>query len=60
MSGNPESAQPQQPHPDPAASPETEQRGYQPQPSAHVDLTTLKPPHGDTAIVRPEKPTPKQ
>jgi len=31
--------------------------GYQPQVAGPVNLATLKPPRGGTAIVRPEKPT---
>jgi hypothetical protein len=31
-------------------------RGYQPQVPGPVNLATLKPPRGGTAIVRPEKP----
>jgi len=34
--------------------------GYQPQGSGQVDPSAVKPPQGDTAIVRPEKAAPKQ
>lgn len=33
-----------------------EQRGYQPQGPAPINLQTLKPPKGDTAIVPPQAP----
>ena len=32
------------------------ERGYQPQVPGPVNLATLKPPRGGTAIERPEKP----
>ena len=34
--------------------------GYQPQASGTVDPGQVKPPRGDTAIVPPQKPAPKQ
>jgi len=36
------------------------QRGYQPQGSGQVDPSAVKPPQGDTAIVRPERPAREQ
>ena len=36
------------------------QTGYQRQASGQVDPSAVKPPQGDTAIVRPEKPAQKQ
>ena len=44
-----------QPRPEPS-----EGLGYQPQASGQVDPGAVKPPQGDTAIVRPEKPAKKQ
>ena len=34
--------------------------GYQPQASGAVDPSQVKPPRGDTAIVAPQKPAPRQ
>jgi len=40
--------------------PDVTENGYQPQASGQVDPAAVKPPQGDTAIVPPEKPAPKQ
>ncbi len=40
--------------------PEITENGYQPQASGQVDPSAVKAPQGDTAIVPPEKPVPKQ
>jgi len=60
MSSNTESRRPEgqrgyQPRPDGA-----EGLGYQPQASGHVDPSAVRPPQGDTAIVRPERPAGQQ
>jgi len=34
--------------------------GYQPQASGEVDPGQVKPPRGDTAIVVPQRPAPKE
>jgi len=61
MSSNTESRRPEgqkgyQPRPDGANI----EAGYQPQASGQVDPGAVKPPQGDTAIVRPEKPASKR
>ena len=40
--------------------PDITENGYQPQASGQVDPSAVKPPQGDSAIVPPQKPAPKQ
>ena len=59
MSGEAESLKPREIRGVPALGDNIE-GGYQPQASGAVDPGQVKPPRGDTAIVAPQKPAPKQ